>query len=463
MCHPPILIVDDVATHLTLFSATLEAEGHVVLTARSKQEALELAQNHAPRIALVDLVLPDGDGAELIEALTSRCPELKAIAVTAFATVDRAVAAMRNGAADFLVKPLTPDQLISAINNALAGRSIGTLPGEAIGHGDGLEGAINSSKPMKDVYATIRAVAGSAASVFITGESGTGKVKAAATIHAQSGFNTGAFVKLDCSTADPDRIEEELLGHVATADSPAKPGAVERANGGTLLLDEVCALSPAMQARLLNILQTGEIPPLGGDTPLPVSFRLICSSTPDPTEEVAHGRFRADLFYRLNVVPIHLPPLRERGLEVVEIAETELDRLCAQEGRNFRTLSTGVKAIFLDHNWPGNIRELMNVIWNVALLNDGPVVEISDLPPYLRGIGTSPAQGAESAPPRFPGRADPFQGRTLAEIEKQAIEAAIQATDGSIPAAARVLDVSPSTLYRKLETWGKPVRGARKS
>ena len=178
---------------------------------------------------------------------------------------------------------------------------------------------------------------------------------------------------------------------------------------------------------------------------------------------MAHGRFRADLFYRLNVVPIHLPPLRERGLEVVEIAETELDRLCAQEGRNFRTLSTGVKAIFLDHNWPGNIRELMNVIWNVALLNDGPVVEISDLPPYLRGIGTSPAQGAESAPPRFPGRADPFQGRTLAEIEKQAIEAAIQATDGSIPAAARVLDVSPSTLYRKLETWGKPVRGARKS
>lgn len=463
MSHPPILIVDDVATHLTLFSATLEAEGHVVLTARNKQEALDLAQNQAPGIALIDLVLPDGDGAELIEDLTARYPDLKAIAVTAFATVDRAVAAMRNGAVDFLVKPLNPDQLISAIDNALSGRSIGTLPGEAIGRGDGLEGALHSSKPMKDVYATIRAVAGSAASVFITGESGTGKVKAAASVHAQSGFRGGSFVKLDCSTADPDRIEEELLGHAATADSPARPGAVERAHGGTLLLDEVCALSPAMQARLLNILQTGEITPIGGDMALPVSFRLICSSTPDPTEEVAAGRFRADLFYRLNVVPIHLPPLRERGLEVVEIAETELDRLCAQEGRHFRTLSTGVKAIFLDHNWPGNIRELMNVIWNVALLNDGPVVEISDLPPYLRGIGTPSAPRSENAPPRFPGHTDPFEGRTLAEIEKHAIEAAIQAADGSIPTAARVLDVSPSTLYRKLETWGKPVRGTRKS
>ncbi|MBW6418366.1 sigma-54 dependent transcriptional regulator [Celeribacter sp. PS-C1] len=462
MSHPPILIVDDVATHLTLFSATLEAQGHVVLTARSKQEALELAQTHSPRIALVDLVLPDGDGAELIERLTSRCPELKAIAVTAFATVDRAVAAMRNGAVDFLVKPLAPDQLISAIDNALAGRSIGTLPGEAIGHGDGLEGALSSSQPMKDVYETIRAVAGSAAPVFITGESGTGKVKAAVTLHAQSGFQDGAFVKLDCSTADPERIEEELLGHVATSDSPAKSGAVERANGGTLLLDEVCALSPAMQARLLNVLQTGEITPLGGPSPLPVSLRLICTSTPEPTEEVAEGRFRPDLFYRLNVVPIHLPPLRERGLEVIEIAETELDRLCAQEGRNFRTLSTPVKAIFLEHNWPGNIRELMNVLWNVALLNDGPIVEISDLPPYLRGVGISSPPGSDGATPRFPGRADPFEGRTLAEIERHAIETAIQSADGSIPAAARVLDVSPSTLYRKLETWGKPVRGARR-
>lgn len=462
MSPPPILIVDDVTTHLTIFSATLEAEGHDVITARNCQEALELAQRHTPDIALVDLMLPDGDGVALIAKLMSCVPTLKPIAVTAFASVDRAVSAMRNGAVDFLVKPLAPDQLVSVVNNALAGRSIGQLSEESIARSTGIAGEAGSSQPMKEVCETIRAVAGSAAPVFITGESGTGKVTAAATLHAQSGILTGQFVKIDCSTTDPERIEAELLGHAATADHTEKTGALERAKDGTLLLDEVCALSPIMQARLLNILQSGRVTPLGGGAPYLMSCRFVCTSTPDPAAEVAAGRFRADLFYRLNVVPVHLPPLRERGTDVIEIAETELDRLCAQEGRPFRTLSDGVKAVFLEHTWPGNIRELINVIWNAALLNDGPVIEISDLPPYLRGIRPSPDGQAGLDTPRFPGRTDPFEGRTLAQIEQQAIEAAIQAANGSVPAAARALDVSPSTLYRKLENWGKPVRGARK-
>lgn len=466
MSRSQILIVDDVETHLTLFKSILEEAGHRVLVARSHEEAVSLADRETPSLALVDLVLPDGDGVALIEALVRRHPELKPIAITAFASVDRAVAAMRSGAVDFLVKPISPEQLITTINNAVLGRSIGQAPEDIRDELRGIDGNFGSSQQMQDIFETVRAVAGSAASVFITGENGTGKVKASATIHARSGFSDGELVRLDCSTTPPDRIETELLGTAETAETPAIPGAAERANGGTLLLDEVCALSPHMQACLLNILQSRSVTPVGGLHATPVSFRLICTSTPDPQVEVTEGRFRADLFYRLNVVPIHLPPLRTRGLDVLDIAETELDRLCAREGRAFRTLSTEVKATFLDHNWPGNVRELMNVLWNVIVLHDKPMVEMSDLPPYLRAAQFQPTRTTEaSRSPMGAGHAptNPFEGQTLAEIERKAIESAIQNAGGSIPTAAKVLDVSPSTLYRKLESWGKPVRGFRKT
>ncbi|WP_434288414.1 sigma-54-dependent transcriptional regulator [Celeribacter sp. SCSIO 80788] len=469
MSRKPILIVDDVETHLALFSATLEAADYRVITARNRIEAREKALAHHPELALIDIVLPDGNGIDLIAELKTHLPALKPIAVTAFASVDRAVTAMRSGAIDFLVKPLDPEQLLLTIANAESGRSIGQQDHDLRGDSTAFDGHIGSSEVMRDVFDTINAVAGAAAPVFITGESGTGKVRAAETIHARSGFQNGNFIKLDCSTAAPDRIEAELIGEIlqidgrpdGRTDGEDKPGAVERARNGTLLLDEICALSLPMQARLLGILQSGSVTPLGGLTPRPVNFRLICTSTTDPRAEVTAGRFRADLFYRLNVVHLHLPPLRGRGMDVVEIAETELDRLCAREGRPFRMLSTGVKAIFLDHNWPGNLRELMNVLWNIAILHDGPVVEIADLPPYLRNPHT-PEDGSQSPTPTFtPARLNPFDGQTLAEIERRAIEHAIQKEGGSIPAAARALGVSPSTLYRKLDGWGKPVRSKR--
>lgn len=464
MSRRPILIVDDVETHLTLFSATLEAADYEVITARNRIEAREKALAHQPELALIDIVLPDGNGIDLIAELKGHLPGLKPIAVTAFASVDRAVTAMRSGAIDFLVKPLDPEQLLATIANAESGRSIGQQERDQRENDTAFDGHIGSSEVMRGVFETINAVAGAAAPVFITGESGTGKVRAAETIHARSGFRNGTLVKLDCSTTAPDRIEAELIGEIARmdghADGDVKPGAVEQAQNGTLLLDEVCALSMPMQARLLGILQTGSVTPQGSLLSRPVNFRLICTSTTDPRAEVTAGRFRADLFYRLNVVHLHLPPLRGRGMDVVEIAETELDRLCAREGRTFRTLSTGVKTIFLDHNWPGNLRELMNVLWNITILHDGPVVEIADLPPYLRNPH-APQDGSQSPTSFIPARPDPFDGQTLAEIKRRAIEHAIQKEGGSIPAAARSLGVSPSTLYRKLDGWGKPVRSKR--
>ncbi|AJE45595.1 sigma-54-dependent transcriptional regulator [Celeribacter indicus] len=453
------MIVDDVDTHRSLFTATLQAGGYSVLAARSREEGRTLAESHRPAIALIDIVLPDGDGIELIRQIRDHDPAVKPIAVTAFASVDRAVAAMRGGAVDFLVKPVEPDQLLSTVANALSGHGVSETaapPARPTIHG--FDGHASASRIIRDICATLSSVAGSAAPVFITGESGTGKAKSAGAIHAQSGFRDGPFVTFDCSTAAPDTIETELMGAIGGQGGQDGVGAVERANGGTLLLDEICALSPPMQARLLHLIQSGTVTPVGAVTGRPVDFRLICTSTVNPREMVEAKQFRPDLFYRLNVLPIHLPPLRERGLDVIEIAEIELDRLCAQEGRQFRTLSAEVKAAFLDYRWPGNLRELMNVLWNIVLLHDGPVVELPDLPLYLRDNMSGGAVPASAVTERDQ---DPFAGRTLAAIERAAIEAAIDRAKGSIPTAACALGVSPSTLYRKLESWGQPVRSSR--
>ncbi|WP_460274010.1 sigma-54-dependent transcriptional regulator [Celeribacter sp. ULVN23_4] len=454
------MIVDDVESHLALFSATLEAAGHSVITAGSISEAREMALHHKPGIALIDVVLADGNGLDLIAELKDKLPSLKPIAITAFASVDRAVTAMQNGAVDFLAKPLDCDQLLTTISNVINGRSIGQQMDDSAPITGAFNGHTGSSQAMRDVLNTINAVAGSAAPVFITGESGSGKIMAAESIHRQSGFRDGPCIIFDCSTAPPDQIEAQLIGHQWDGEESGYAGLIAQADGGTLLLDEICALPLAMQARLLGILQIGAVTPLGSLTPQPVNFRLICTSTTDPRAEVTAGRFRTDLFYRLNVVPLHIPPLRARGMDVLEIAETELDVICAREGRPFRTLSHNVKTILMNHSWPGNVRELMNVLWNIAVLHDAPVVNTSALPPYLRNVHASPdwTQTPASAASTLP---NAFDGKTLAEIERQAIEHAIQTAEGSIPTAARALDVSPSTLYRKLEGWGKPVRSKR--
>ncbi len=472
MPQQPILVVDDLETHLSLFTAALEEAGHPVLTARSQAEALYRIKTSKPILGLVDLVLPDGDGLELIQELKRIDPKIKLIAMTAFASVERAVRAIRHGAVDFVTKPLDPGRLISTVEAALSGPQLRDSHPTPQDIGFAFDGHWGSSEAMQAVHGLIRAVAGTSAPVFITGESGTGKVKTAQTIHNRSAFRDGPFVKLDCSTTSADCIEAELFGNAEI------PGAIRNAQGGTLVLDEVCALPPDVQGRLLTTLRDHNLPPFesvtGTEPESPAEaaqgFRLICTSTPDPKAEMRAGNLRADLLFRLNVVPLHLPPLRSRKLDVIEIAEIELDRLCAKEGRDFRTLSTEVKAVFLDHDWPGNIRELLNVLWNIVILHQDQTVSIDNLPPYLRPHVATPlpkSPAITDIPPVIqmpapPAADDPFAGRSLAEIERHAIEAAIEREGGSIPKAARVLDVSPSTIYRKLENWGISIRTSRK-
>lgn len=460
MTEKPILIVDDVESQLTLFSAALREAGHSVLCANTFAQAVELAREHKPDVVFCDIVLPDGDGIALIEAIRLLDADVKPIAITAFATVNRAVEAMRGGAVDFLVKPVSAEQIVTAVTNVRAGRSISLPRKEALSINEPIWGHVGASAVMQDVYATVQAVAGSTAPIFITGESGTGKALCAEAIHRLSGFSEGAFVKIDCSTLTPEALEVDLFGRRGGAGMPKVTGAVAEAEGGTLFIDEVHSLPANLQARLQGMLQSGRVTPLGSLTPERASCRLICASSRDPRVEMDAGRFRADLYYRLNVVPIHLPPLHARGMDVLEIAEAELIRLSGREGGPTRSLSTEVKALFLDYEWPGNIRELCNLLWHVAVVSDNAVVEKSDLPPSFLPV----ARDADLTPPPTPHRPDLIvtKGRTLAQIERMVIEAAIVEADGSIPQAAKALDVSPSTLYRKLESWGRPARGSRR-
>ncbi|TMV69783.1 sigma-54-dependent Fis family transcriptional regulator, partial [Thioclava sp. BHET1] len=331
---------------------------------------------------------------------------------------------------------------------------------------------IGNSATMVPVYGKIRSVARSVATVFITGESGTGKELCAQAVHDHSNRAAGPFIALNCGAIPPDLLESEVFGHLRGSFTGAisdKIGAAAAADGGTLFLDEVCEMDLGMQTKLLRFLQTSTVQPVGATRPRKVNVRIVCATNRDPMQEVIEGRFREDLYYRLHVVPIHMPPLRDRGEDVITIAEAMLSRLSAEEGRTFRSLNEEVRALFRRLPWPGNVRQLINVLRNVVVLHEGMAVTPDMLPPDLTqqltmplpAGGARPAASAAAAPPEH--RAEhsaedmlrPLIGKSLAEIEQIVIEATIAHHGGSVPQAARTLDVSPSTLYRKREVWTK--------
>lgn len=461
MSRTQILIVDDIDSHLTLFSAALRSEGYDVLTVRTREEALATLAEARPAAAIVDLVLPDGDGVHLIEEIKGRFPYMTFIAVTAFATIERAVGAMRAGAADFLVKPIAPNLLAETVAANLASvRSDTHEPANLMLTG-AQEALLGSSPAIEAVRETITGIATSTAPVFISGESGTGKTRVAQEIHETAPYRDGPFVKIDCSTLEADAMHVELFGSLEGRGADNSNSAFQRARGGTIFLDEICALSDAAQGKLLNYLQESASSPDGAANRI-LDCRIICASSKEADIAVTSGQFRADLYYRLNAVPIELPPLRERGMDVLEISDRALAHIAKREGRDILTLSTEVKALFLEYAWPGNVRELINVLWNIALIKTGPMVQVMDLPAQFSKVTNLKTRETDSFTPAAPAGADPFAGRSLADIEKQVIESAIAREGGSIPAAARALEVSPSTLYRKLESWGQPARGARR-
>ena len=310
---------------------------------------------------------------------------------------------------------------------------------------------------MVRIHAKIRSVARSMATVFITGESGTGKELCALAVHDNSNRAAGPFIALNCGAIPQDLLESEVFGHMKGSFTGAisdKPGAATAADGGTLFLDEICEMAPALQTKLLRFLQTSTVQPVGATRPRKVNVRIVCATNVDPLEAVRRGQFREDLYYRLYVVPIHMPPLRERGEDVIEIAESALARFADEEGRHFNGLAPDVRTLFRRHPWPGNVRQLLNVIRNVVVLNDGGTVSKAMLPGDLaQSDGTQAA--LTNAPALLQPNLDSLIGKTMAEIEQTVIEATLAHYSGSVPKAARVLDISPSTLYRKIEGWSR--------
>jgi DNA-binding NtrC family response regulator len=459
----PLLLVEDTASLQLVYRAVLEVAGHGVAVASTAEEGLRAYQAASPDVVLLDLMLPDRDGLVLMREMLAERPGTRVIVITSNGSINKAVEAMRSGAYDFLVKPFDEQRLLSAVENArrAAGTNGGTAPrnGRA-GPSRVLGGFLGQSPAMIRIYDTIHSVARSMATVFISGESGTGKEICAQTVHDLSPRARGPFIALNCGAIPPDLLESEVFGHVRGSFTGAvadKPGAALAADGGTLFLDEVCEMDLALQPKLLRFLQTSTVTPVGATRPRKVDVRIICATNRDVLEVVRQGAFREDLYYRLYVVPIHMPPLRERGDDVIEIAEAALRRYAAEEGRAFKGFHPEVADILRMHPWPGNVRQLLNVIRNVVVLNDGSTVTGDMLPADLtRHAGAAPFVQATRHADDEP--RDPFAGRTLAEIERIAIEAALARHGGSVPRAARDLDVAPSTLYRKLEAWARAAR-----
>ena len=450
----PVLLVEDTSSLRLVYEAVLRKAGHEVVSAADAAAAMVAFRRFRPKVVLLDLVLPDRDGLELIPELLARAPDTRIMVITAHGSINRAVEAMRAGAFEFLVKPFDEERLLGAVGNAL--RTLPAATGERKPRSFDPDdaGFIGQSPAMRDVYARIAGVARSMATVFVSGESGTGKEICAQAIHRLSDRAGGPFVPLNCGAIPADLLESEVFGHLKGSFTGAisdKQGAAAAADGGTLFLDEICEMDLNLQTKLLRFVQTSSIRPVGSVRSRNVDVRIVCATNRDPFEEVRLGRFREDLFYRLHVVPIRMPALRDRGDDVIEIAEDALARFGREEGRRFAGLSEDVRALFRTLPWPGNVRQLLNVLRNIVVLNDGPIVTKVMLPIELLQMAEE-GDLPEATPTRAP-VADGLIGMTLHDIERVVIERTIDHCGGSIPQAARMLAVSPSTIYRKIDSW----------
>lgn len=461
MRSEPLLLVEDTPSLQLVYESVLRNAGYTVRSAGDGATGLAAFRAMRPAVVLLDLMLPDRDGLDLLQEMLSIRPDTHVIVITANGSINKAVAAMRAGAHEFLVKPFDEQRFLNAIDNALTAAQTGA--GHAVPRERGIATPgefIGESAAMAHIYDKIRSVARSMATVFITGESGTGKELCAQAVHDLSNRASGPFVPINCGAIPTELMESEVFGHVKGSFTGAisdKPGAAASADGGTLFLDEICELDLNLQTKLLRFLQTSTIQPVGAARPRKVNVRIVCATNRDPLQAVRRGQFREDLYYRLHVVPIHMPPLRERGQDVNDIAATALKRYAKEEGRAFTALDDEVQALFASLAWPGNVRQLLNVMRHVVVLNNGETVTRAMLPAELLGDGaqSDPLPRTEAAPALV---LDTLVGKPLAEVEKLVIEATIATHGGSIPKAARVLDVSPSTLYRKIEGWKSPGR-----
>jgi two-component system repressor protein LuxO len=451
-----ILVVEDSPSMAEMYKEYLQGDCYDIELVSTGEAALEKLQQSLPAAIVLDINLPDMSGMEVLKTIHDQQLPIVALVITGHGSVDLAVESMNLGAYDFIEKPFSAKRLKLTLSNALKhqelSETLDTLQDEY--NRNGFEDFIGSSLPMQGVYRIIESAAPSNATVFVTGESGTGKEVCATSIHKRSKRAKQPFIALNCGAIPHDLMESEIFGHTKgafTGAVAAREGAASRADGGTLFLDELCEMELDLQTKLLRFIQTGTFQKVGSNTVETVDVRFLCATNKNPLDEVKNGNFREDLYYRLHVIPIHLPPLRDRAQDIGLIMNSLLKDYAEEENKNFTGFSVEAEMVMLSYDWPGNVRQLQNVIRNVVVLNNGDQVSHDMLPPPLNELSLNlPLARAPHA--SFQPNDDIIP---LWQVEKQTIESAIAYCDDNIPKAAALLEVSASTIYRKRERWAE--------
>lgn len=446
--HERILVIDDEEHMLALFESVLGKEGYVVTCAGLAEDALPLLETKEFDLIVSDLLLPGMDGLALLRQVKGIRPTLPYLLLTGHGTVRSAVEAMKEGATDYLTKPVDTDELKMVIGKALElhrlTREVEQLRAQ-VANGRGFPHIIGQSKPMLALLRLVDLVAGSDATVLLQGESGTGKELIARAIHDHSARRERPLVVLDCGTVPESLLESELFGYMKGAFTGAvtnKKGLFEEANGGTLFLDEVGDITPVFQGKLLRVLQTGEIRPVGSTRCIVVDVRVIAATNRDLKRLVADRQFRDDLYYRLAVVPLRLPSLRERREDISLLVEYFLARSCARNGRAAKTMSSAALRLLLDASWPGNVRELEHTIERAVVLTAS-----AEIPPESIIL-----ESAERVTSALPSPQAVSQAHAILDnAEREKLRTALMQANGNRSRAAKVLGISRSTLYEKLK------------
>jgi len=443
-----ILVVDDDVAARTALASLLETQGYQVDSAGDGQAALERLVELPPDTIVTDLDMPVMNGMQLIGELRSRGLDVPAIVVTSATEVRSAVEAMRAGATDYITKPVDFDALLLSVERALENRNV-RVENENLRrqvrqqHGEGVEGLLGTSPVMQGVYRLAKQVAGSRATVLITGESGTGKGEFARAIHALGPRASKPFVTVNCASLAETLLESELFGHEKgsfTGADRRRVGRFEQAHEGTLFLDEVAEIPLGTQVKLLNVLQERRFERVGGNESIKVDVRIIAATNRDLAAYVAEGKFREDLYYRLNVVHAEMPPLRMRGGDILMLAEHFLRRFALEDHKSIDGFSDRARMKLRSYRWPGNVRELENAIERAVVLCDGDEIDDEHLP---YGAAAHGGLDGISVP-----------GATMAELEKYAILKTLEAVDGSTVRAAELLDISVRTIQYRLHEYG---------
>jgi two-component system response regulator PilR (NtrC family) len=451
-----ILVVDDEQSMRDFLAIMLKKEGHEVVTAGNGGDALKAVQAEIFDLVITDVKMPGADGIEVLKTIKDISPETVVIMITAFATTETAIEAMKLGAYDYIIKPFKVDELRLIINNSLEKRDLrkeNILLKREIESKAGFENFIGKSLAMQKIFSLIRQVADTKSTVLITGESGTGKELVARAVHFNSPRKKGPFVTVNCGALPETLLESELFGYMKGAFTGAtsnKQGLFEAAHGGSIFLDEISATSPALQIKLLRVLQEREIMRVGGTAAIKVDVHIIAASNKDLQSEIAKGLFREDLYYRLNVIPIHLPSLRERKEDIPLLAEHFLKKLTGKEVERVRVKRFAPEAIglLMNYNWPGNVRELENAVERLVIMTPDETVRLEHMQDTLKN--SQPC--ADAIPFNIPAEGLNME-ELLENAERTLLRKALEMSGGVKTEAAKLLGLSFRSFRHRLRKY----------